>query len=82
MDLKAKMITTGLTITRSSRKQRTKTPPMTVLLLRVNTAVMSPDLIMTTRMKERREAKVSKTVTDLETSHQTAERYVHPDKMI
>ena len=33
-------------------------------------------------MKERREAKVSKTVTDPETSHQTAERYVHPDKMI
>ena len=55
---------------------------MTVLLLRVNTAVMNPDLITTTRMKERREAKVSKTVIDPETSHPTAERYAHPDQMI
>ena len=53
---------------------------MTVLLLRVNTAVMSPDLITKTRTMERREAKVSKTVTDPETSHPTAERYVHPSR--
>ena len=55
---------------------------MTVLPLRVNTAVMSPDLITKTRTMERREAKVSKTVTDPETSHPTAERYAHPDQMI
>ena len=54
---------------------------MTVLLLRVNTAVMSPDLITTTRMKERREAKVSKTVTDPETSHPTVERYVQSNQI-
>ena len=81
MDLKAKIITPGLTITHSSRKPQMKTPPMTVLLLRVNTAVMSPDLITTTRMKGRREAKVSKTVTDPETSHPTVERYVHSNQM-
>ena len=55
---------------------------MTVLPPRVNTAVMSPDLTTKTRTMERREAKVSKTVTDLEMSHPTAERYVHPDQMI